>query len=86
MGTWVNNAVHVQVQVIHLLAIGVRARRVDGNLLSIYFLRQFLNHLRNDLRVLVGKPSEESGDTHIVFATNACPSCPVGIGAVLEGV
>lgn len=83
MGTWVNNAVHVQVKIIHLLTVGVGARSIDWNLLSIDFLGQFLNNRRDNLRVLVGKPSEESGDTHIDYATSACLSGLVEIGATL---
>jgi hypothetical protein len=64
MRTWVHNAIHVQIQIIHLFPVRIRSSVIDGNLLAIDRLRMFLDDWGDDLGVFVGKPTKEGGDTH----------------------
>lgn len=64
MSTWVNDTVHIQVQIVHLISIGVGTRGVHGNLFAVDFLRKLLDNGGDDLRILVGEPSEKRWDTH----------------------
>lgn len=61
-----NDTVHVEVKVVKLFAIWVWPSCIDGNRRSI-FERDglILNHWRDDLGILVGKPSESRRNTHL---------------------
>lgn len=78
MRTRVDDAVHVQIQVIHLLAIWVRFGDVDWYFLPVYLLRLFFNDGGNNLWVLGRKPSEEGWDTHRDVVPGAMPAVTTG--------
>ncbi len=65
MRTRMHNAVHVQVEVVKLLAIGVRFGDVNWNFLSLNVIWSLFNHLGDDLWVLLRKPAKQRWDTHI---------------------
>lgn len=65
MGTGVNNAVHVEVEIIELFAVGIGTGGVNryyGAIFHCYGL--VLNDWRDDFGVLGGKPPERGWDTH----------------------
>lgn len=65
VGTGMHNAVHVQVQIVELLAIGIRFCRVDGNSGAIiHNNRLVLDDGRYDLGVFGGEPPKGSRNTH----------------------
>lgn len=67
MRTGMNDTVHVQVQIVELLAVGVGLSGVNGdNSAIVHGHGSVLDDWGDDLRVLVGKPSEGRGDTHLV--------------------
>jgi len=58
------DAVEVKVKIVHLLAIWIGLRSVNGILHAIDLVGLLLNHGRDNLGILLGKPSEKSWDTH----------------------
>lgn len=65
MGARMYDAVHVQVEMVELLSVRVgpsSINRYDGAI--VHDDRLVLYHGRDDLGILVGKPSEGGGDTH----------------------
>ena len=67
MRAGMNDAVHVQVEVVKLLAIGIRLRGVDGDHGAIVHLDwEILQDRRDNLGVFGGEPPEGGGNTHLV--------------------
>lgn len=64
MRTWMYDTVEVEVQIIRLFAIGVRLGCVDRDFLTVNFVGLLFDNGRDDLRVLLLKPSEKGWDTH----------------------
>ena len=62
-----DDTIHVQVQVVRLLAIGVGFGRIDGNHFAIDFIWLLLDDRRDDFWVFVGEPTEQSRNTHDVY-------------------
>ncbi len=63
MGARMNNAVHVQVQIIELPAVGISLGGIFRDLNAIHFL-EFLNDIYDRLWVFAGKPSKECRHSH----------------------
>lgn len=56
------------IQVVNLKPVGVRRRKLDGDLDNLAILlanlgRNILTHAQDDLGILLGQPAEEGGDT-----------------------
>lgn len=65
MKTGMYNAVHVQVQVIELIAIRVGSRNVDWSGHAIWvLLRLFLHHVGDGEWVAIRQPAVKRGDAH----------------------
>jgi hypothetical protein len=65
VGARVHDAVHVEVEVVKLFAVWIRARTVDGDDGSVVHLDGLLlNDRADDLGVLLGEPSEGGGNAH----------------------
>lgn len=61
-----DNAIHVEIEVVELLPIGVWPGCVDWDDGTIFHSdRLAFNHWGNDLWVLVGKPTERRRNTHL---------------------
>ena len=61
----VDDAVHVEVQVIELLAVGVGPGAVHGHLHAVHVPRLVLDDILNDQRVLLAEPAVEGGNSHV---------------------
>ena len=64
MSARMDDAVHIQVKVVHLLSIWIWGRAIDWDSLAINLSREILDDGRYYLGVLLRKPSEHSRDTH----------------------
>lgn len=56
------------IQIVKLLAVGIRTRHADRYLLSIYFSWLFLDDLRDDLGVLLRQPAKKRWNSHFCLS------------------
>lgn len=59
-----NDAVEVEIKVVHLFAVWICSRGVDRILAAIHLVGLLLDHGGDNLRVLFMEPSEERWNTH----------------------
>lgn len=64
MSARVDDSIHIQVKVIHLLSIWIRGRAIDWDSLAVNLSWEILDDGGYYLGVLLRKPSEHSRDTH----------------------
>lgn len=57
MAAWMDNAVHIQVEIVELFAIGIGFCRINGNGVAIDYLWLLLDNLSDNLGELVWQPS-----------------------------
>lgn len=66
VGARVDDAVHVEVQVVHFLAVGVRLGCINGHLGAVGILERLIFDDRGDnLGIFLREPSEKRWDTHV---------------------
>ena len=63
MRAWMHNIIHVQIEIVEFFSIWIRLREIHRNCLSMYVLRALFDDRGDDLGILLGKPSEQCGDT-----------------------
>lgn len=63
----VDDPIHVEIEVVELYAVRVRARGVGGDSDAIDDLGSFLDHLHDGEGVAVDEPTVECGDPHCFF-------------------
>lgn len=54
---WMNDTVHIKIQIVEFLAVRIRLGCIDWHNHSFEFLRLFFDTRRHDLWKLVGQPS-----------------------------
>lgn len=64
MSAWMDDAVHIKIEIVELEAIGVGLGEVWVNQHSIHLLREYFNRVHDGFAIFLCKPPKITGNSH----------------------